>query len=95
LYPFWGADIVDTAPVKGVEFFAEMSTAATTVTVSDTKGHHDTLVRNPLMSTLLAGSLVKIPFPAAVSDSTHPALTVSFDNNAMEDLWLAITWGGK
>lgn len=39
------------------------------------------------------GSLVNIKAPAAVTDSTHPPLRVYFDNNSMEDLWLAITWG--
>ena len=93
LYPYWATGIVGSAAVKGIEFFAEMSGAATTVTVSDAKGHQDTLVRNPQMGNLLAGSLVKIPLPAAISDSTHPPLSVSFDNVAMNDLWLAITWG--
>jgi hypothetical protein len=93
LYPFWSEGIVGSAAVKGVEFLAEMLTAATAVTISDTNGHQDTLVRNPLMGNLLTGDLVKIPLPAAVSDATHPPLTVSFDSNAMKDLWIAITWG--
>jgi len=50
------------------------------------------LVRDPLMGNLLRGKLSK-PLPAAVSDATHPPVTVSFDNNSMEDLWMAITWG--
>jgi hypothetical protein len=34
---------------------------------------------------LLVGHLDKIPKPAAISDSTHPPLTMSFDRNAMQD----------
>lgn len=93
LYPFWAEGIVGSTPVKGLEFFAEMSNGVATVTVSDAQGHQDTLARNPLLGNLLAGNLANIPKPAAVSDNAHPPLTVSFDNNAMNDLWLAITWG--
>ena len=45
------------------------------------------------MGGLLVGHLGKIPKPAVISDSTHPPLTMSFDTNAMEDLWIAVTWG--
>jgi hypothetical protein len=93
IYPLWADGIVGTAAVKQFEFFAEMSSPATTVTISDTHGHQDTLVRNPQMGGVLVGHLDKIPKPAAISDSTHPPLTVSFDTNAMDDLWMAITWG--
>jgi len=68
-------------------------TANTTVNITDSKANNDTLVRNPLLGNLLAGNLVKIPLPAAITDTTHPPLTLFFDNNSMEDLWIAITWG--
>jgi hypothetical protein len=54
---------------------------------------NDTLSENPLLGDLLTGSLSNISRPAAVTDATHPPLTLYFDNNSMEDLWLAITWG--
>jgi hypothetical protein len=41
----------------------------------------------------LDGSLNKIALPAAVTDATHPVLTLYLDNNSMEDLWVAQTWG--
>lgn len=87
LYPFWSQG--KTIGIKGVEFFAEMSTAKTTVTMTDTNGKQYTLAANPAMGGLLVGSLNK-PFPPAVSDA---ALSLTFDANSMEDLWLAITWG--
>jgi hypothetical protein len=37
--------------------------------------------------------LNKIALPAAVTDATHPALTLYLDNNSMEDLWVALTLG--
>jgi hypothetical protein len=92
LYPFWAQGIVGSGRVKALEFFAELSAAKPTITVSDKNGNQDALVRNPLFGNLLVGSLVKIPRPLAISDSIHP-LTVSFDDNSMVDLWMAITWG--
>jgi hypothetical protein len=78
--------------VKAVEFFAGISSAKP-INVTDSKGHNDTLTRNPSMGNLLSGNLVKIPLPPAVTDAAHP-FTLFFDNNSMEDLWMAITWGG-
>jgi hypothetical protein len=93
-YPFWAQGIVGSAPTKSVQLFAEMQSAKTQVTITDASGSHtDTLVRNPLLGTLLSGKLSKIPLPAAVTDATHPPLSLRFDDNAMSDLWLAITWG--
>ena len=93
LYPFWSQGVISSSSIKAVEFFAEMLTANTTVNITNSKANNDTLVRNPLLGNLLAGNLVKIPLPAAITDTTHPPLTLFFDNNSMEDLWIAITWG--
>ena len=100
LYPFWADAIVGSAPVKAVQFFAEMLSSDRTTTVNlndkaDQSGHPDTLTRDPSMGGLLSGALTKIPLPAAVTDNTHPPLTVYFDDNSMADLWIAITWGGS
>lgn len=88
LYPFWSQG--RTIDIKGVEFFAEMSTPKATVTMTDKNNKQDTLAANPAMGGLLVGSLNNILLPG--SDS---ALTLSFDSNVMDDLWLAITWRGK
>jgi hypothetical protein len=103
LYPFWAQAVVAGSPAKPVkvnalEFFAEMPSGSTVSKVSlndkaDNTGKSDTLAKNPLLGNLLAGSLSKIALPAAITDATHPPLTLYFDNNSMEDLWLAITWG--
>ena len=84
--------------IKGVEFFAKMLTTDKTTTVNlndkaDMTGNADTLSKNPLMGNLLNGNLSKIGLPAAITDPTHPPLTLYFDDNSMEDLWLAINWG--
>jgi hypothetical protein len=103
LYPFWAQAIVGGAPpkpivIRGVQFFAEMPSGDTTTSVNlndkqDQSGNSDALVKNPLLANLLSGALAKIALPGAVTDATHPPLTLYFDNNSMEDLWLAITWG--
>jgi len=76
--------------VKAVELVAEMSVTKPTVTLTDKNGKQDTLAANPTMGGLLTGSLHNIPLPSAVAD---PALALKLDSNAMNDLWLAITWG--
>ena len=100
LYPFWSQGIVGSNPLKAIEFFAEILPGHTTPAINinnqpDRAGtKNDTLVTNPLLGNLLAGSLVKnVPLPAAITDATHPPLTLYFDNNSMKDLWIAITWG--
>ena len=97
-YPFWAQDIVGSKPVKSVELFVEMLPTDTTTTVNlydtadKTSGHNDTLNQNPSLGNLLSGNLVNIALPAAITDATHPPLALSFDDNSMKDLWLAITW---
>ena len=101
LYPFWSRGrIVGSNQLKAVEFFAEMPPKDTTASINmndkaDKTGNTYILARNPLLGNLLVGSLPSKgkALPAAITDSTHPPLTLYFDNNAMEDLWLAITWG--
>jgi hypothetical protein len=98
LYPFWAQPFVGVAPAKAVGLFAEMSPTDKTTTVNiydkaDKTGNNDKLTQNPTLGNLLSGNLVKIALPATVTDVTHPPLTVYFDDNSMEDLWLAITWG--
>jgi Tc toxin complex TcA C-terminal TcB-binding domain len=103
LYPYWSQAAVAGKPPKApkitsLEFFAEMPAAATVSTVNlndkaDLSGNGDVLAKNPGLGNLLTGSLSKIAPPAAITDSTHPPLTIYFDNNSMQDLWMAITWG--
>ncbi|HEU4891608.1 MAG TPA: hypothetical protein VFT47_08660 [Vicinamibacterales bacterium] len=92
-YPFWSVGIVGTAPLKGVQLFAEMGSNKTQVTITDAANRTDTIVKNPLLGNLLAGQLSNIPRPAAITDTTHPPLTLRFDDNSMSDLWVAIRWG--
>lgn len=98
LYPFWSRGIVGNKPLKAAEFFAAMPPGDNTATINlnakaDKSGANDALAKNPLLGNLLTGSLIKNAPPAAITDSTHPPLTLFFDNNSMEDLWLAIIWG--
>ncbi|HEY2626270.1 MAG TPA: hypothetical protein VGI41_05910, partial [Candidatus Udaeobacter sp.] len=84
--------------IKAVTLFAEMSMADAVSTVNlndkaDRSGQNDTLIKNPSLGGFLSGALTNIALPAAVTDPTHPPLTLYFDNNSMEDLWVAITWG--
>lgn len=97
LYPFWAQGIVDKSQLKAVEFFAAMPAGDKTTAINgfdkpNKAGNAFALSRNPLLGNLLVGNLPKPSLPAAVSDATHP-LTLYFDDNTLQDLWLAITWG--
>lgn len=97
-YPFWSQGILGSKSIKDIEFFAEMPPGDKTASINlnakaDKTGANDALAKNPLLGNLLTGSLIKNALPAAITDSTHLPLTLFFDNNSMEDLWLAITWG--
>lgn len=91
LYPFWAQD--RTIALTNVRFYADMSVPATSVTMTDKNNNQDALVANPALGSLLMGSFSHIPIPAAISDSTHLPFAVTFDNNTMKDLWMALTWG--
>jgi hypothetical protein len=51
--------------------------------------NQDTLTKDVNMGNLLAGRLTEIALPAA----PDTALTLYFDDNALADLWIAVTWG--
>jgi hypothetical protein len=102
LYPFWSqAPIAGQAPkpikITGVQFFAQMLTSdkTATVNISDKADmtNNDALTKNPSIGNLLNGPLNKIGLPSAITDATHPPLTIYFDDNSMEDLWMAVSWG--
>jgi hypothetical protein len=100
-YPFWAQGMLVKGKVKvnAVGLFAEMLPTSRNPSVNlydndDTSvSNTDTLNQNPPFGNLLSGNLDKIARPAAITDATHPPLTLYFDNNSMEELWIAITWG--
>lgn len=97
-YPFWAQGLVGSGPVKAVGVLAEMPPSDTTTTITlydkaDKSGASDALNQNPALGNLLAGNLVNIALPAAITDASHPPLTLYCDHNSMQDLWVAITWG--
>ena len=103
-FPFWAGKVVSALTVKGVEFFAEMAApAATPVNLSASAAglavaaNRDSLNANPLLNHLMTGTLANVALPS-VADPTKPApspYTLFFDNNAMDDLWMAVTWPAK
>lgn len=96
-YPFWAQGIVGAAPVKSVQFLAEMPSGSKIISIgmfekADKTGKTDLLSRNPLFGGLLMGNFAKLPLPAAVTDASHPPLAAYFENNSMQNLWLAVHW---
>ena len=97
-YPFWSQGIVGTAPLKGFQLIAEMPSSSTATAVkvadkADQSGNSDSLAKNIQIGNLFVGALTNISRPPAISDPAGPPFTLYLDSNAMDDLWLAITWG--
>ncbi len=103
-FPFWAGKVVSSLTVKGMEFFAEMTAPTPNpVSLSATAAglavpaSCDTLNPNPNLNHLMTGTLAVVPVPT-VADPTQPApapYTLFCGNNAMNDLWMAVTWPAK
>ena len=87
-YPFWIQGRVDSLEaVKQIDFFA--NTTQTTVEIStnsDGTGNKNILVKDQFLGDLRTGRLEKIPLPKLIGQ-----FTLYFNDNSMEDLWLAVT----
>ena len=87
-YPFWSQGRLEA--VKQVDLFAK--TTKNTVEISaksDGTGDLDTLVKDQSLGDLRTGTLTNITLPP----SPISQLTLYFNDNSMEDMWLALTWG--
>ena len=90
-YPFWSYGRLEA--IRRVDFFVK--TEEDPVEIYDSvdengapAGNNDTLVSDPSLGELRAGSLTNIPLPPPIG-----SFTLYFDDNSMEELWLALTWG--
>ncbi|AFZ22071.1 Tc toxin subunit A-related protein [Allocoleopsis franciscana] len=86
-YPFWSQGHLEA--VKRLDFFAE--TVKNTVDIStnaDGTGSKDSLLKDAGLGNLRTGKLTNIPLPAPISQ-----FTLYFNDNSMEELWLAVRWG--
>jgi hypothetical protein len=98
-YPFWSKGRLDE--VKRLDLYAKPSSVTPdTISISqpqpDNTQKTDTLSEDPLMNELRVGTLTGgqassangIPLPAPIGP-----FTLFFDDNSIEDLWLAVAWG--
>lgn len=86
-YPFWSKGILET--IHLMKFFAK--TTKDTVEITDNAdgtGNTDTLVQDASLGNLCVGTLTNIPTPPPTG-----TLTLYFNDNSMENLWLALKWG--
>jgi Tc toxin complex TcA C-terminal TcB-binding domain len=85
-YPFWVRGVPDA--VTHANLFAQ--TAKDTVEVTDKAdgtGNKDVLGKGSVYGDLRTGELTHIPRPQPVGK-----LTLYFNDNSMEELWLALAW---
>lgn len=86
-YPYWSRDRRDT--LHRVALIAR--TAKNSVKVfaaANGAGTPDTLEKDATLADLRTGTLRNIASPAPVG-----AFSLFFDDNSMEELWMAVTWG--
>jgi len=92
-YPFWSKD-EDNNPIvlKRVDIFAKPTKdTETNIEVfdnSDAAGDPDSMDKDSSLNDARVGKLTNIQLPAAIGE-----FTLYFNDNSMEDLWLALTWG--
>lgn len=90
-YPFWSQNRIDQATVKQAEIFAKTIERVTVYErvieegVPDPAGSKDTIEGE--LGDLKTGTLTILP------DAPIGEYTLYFDDNSMEGLWLALTWG--
>lgn len=99
-YPFWSRGRVEVA--KRVDLFAK-ATEDTKNEIGfsselDNTGEldstaKDTLVKAPALPGLLTGKLDKVPLPKPIHSAPEEKFTIFFDDNSMDDLWIALYWG--
>lgn len=90
-YPFWGQNRIGQATVKRAEIFAKTIKHVTVYErvieegVPDPAGRQDTIKGD--LGNLQGGILTILP------DAPIGEYTLYLDDNSMENLWLALTWG--
>lgn len=53
----------------------------------------DKLVKDPAFLGLRAGKLDKVPLPKPIHSEPEEKFTIFFNDNSMDNLWIALTWG--
>ena len=89
-YPFWSQGRLET--VKRVDVIAKTDKTSIDITEkADGTGNKDPL-QDRSVKGLLMGKLENLAPSSPVSSADKP-LKLHFNDNTMEDLWLALTWG--
>jgi hypothetical protein len=87
-YPFWSQR--EKLEFKRVDLFAHTTKDKVEITSKKPDGAAilDTLTKDASLGNLKVGKLTNIPLPKPIG-----VFTLNFNDNSMEDLWLAATWG--
>ena len=86
-YPFWSQGHMQA--IKRVDLFARTARQRMEITEHpDGSGNKDTMLPDASLGKLRAGRLEHLALPSPTG-----TFTLYFDDNSMQDLWLALTWG--
>jgi len=53
----------------------------------------DKLVNDPAFPGLRVGKFDKVPLPKSIHSAPEEKFTIFFDDNSMDNLWIALYWG--
>lgn len=90
-YPFWSQGNLEV--IQRTDLFVKTKKAVEIAYKPDGTGDKDILVKDSSLGNLWAGKLTKAP-TKPVSTETEK-FTLYFNDQSMEDIWLAITWSGS
>jgi Tc toxin complex TcA C-terminal TcB-binding domain len=90
-YPFWSQGNLEI--IKRADLFIKTKKAVKITYKADGTGDENSLVKDKSLGDLWAGQLSKLPTSTKPVSTKTEKFTLYFNDNSMENIWLALTWG--
>ncbi len=92
-YPFWSQD--NLVAIRRADLIIKTTKATTIAYNAEGTGNKDTLVKDKSLGNLFIGRLTNLPASTKPISTETKKFILYFNDNSMEDIWLALSWGGK
>ena len=87
-YPFWSSGHLTNAP--RVDVLARSRNSTNSIKIFDNRDISDELTKDTTLENIFIGKFTNLELLSPVTD-----LELFFENNDLEDLWFAVTWGAS